>query len=186
MPLQPVYASFTVSWLSHDSWSEAYVGTRRLVYDILPSSIPEQTAEDGALCQLAIVGANHLMEVGLAKLLHSFVGTHSTFTNKKYEEASYWLSLSHWVAELTGVPLLLNEEPFLSTERLRIRRNATTHKSSALATVLMARSALFSAVEGTKALYAHFGVRFPYEPFMEKYPVPREQPFSSVLFPPDI
>jgi len=160
------------------------VGTRRLVYDILPLSITEQTAEDGALCQLAIVGANHLMEVGLAKLLRSFAGKHPAFTNRKYEEASYWLSLSHWVEEVTGLPLFLNEEPFLSTERLRMRRNATTHKSSALATVLMARSALFSAVEGTKALHAHFGVPFPYEPFIEKYPMPCEQPFSSVPFPP--
>lgn len=184
MPLHPVQASFTMSWLTHDSWSEAYVGTRRLVYDILPSSIAAQTAEDGALCQLAIVGANHLMEVGLAKLLRSFAGMHPAFTNRKYEEASYWLSLSHWVAVVTGMPLPLNEEPFLSTERLRTRRNATTHKSSALATVSMARSALFSAVEGTRAIHTHFGVPFPYEPFFEKYPMPHEQPFSSVPFPP--
>lgn len=184
MPLQPIYASFTFGWLTHDSWSEAYVGTRRLAYEILPSSIAEQTAEDGALCQLAVIGANHLMEVGLAKLLRSFAGIHPEFTNRKYEEASYWLSISHWVAEVTGVPLLLNEEPFLSTERLRIRRNATAHKSSALATAPMARSALFSAVEGTKALYAHFGVKFPYDPFIAKYPIPHEAPFSSVPFPP--
>jgi hypothetical protein len=125
------------------------------------------------------------MEVGLAKLLRPFAGRVPTFTNRKYEEASYYLSLSHWIGIVTGVPLLLDEEPFRSTERLRTRRNATTHKSSALATVPMARSALFSAVEGTKSLHAHFGVPFSYEPFIEKYPLPCEEPFSSVPFPPE-
>jgi hypothetical protein len=184
MSLRPVHASFTISWLTHDSWSEAYVGTRRLVYDILPPSIAQQTAEDAALCQLSLIGANHLMEVALARLLKPFASTHPTFTTRKYKEASYWLALSHWVPALSGMPLLLDAEPFSSTERLRVRRNATAHKSSALATVPMARSALFSAVEGSKALYAHFGVEFPYELFFSKFPCPSEQPFSTVPFPP--
>lgn len=160
------------------------MGTRRLIYDILPPSIGQQTAEDAALCQLALVGANHLMEVALARLLRPFTSTHPTFTTRKYEEASYFLALSNWVRALSGKPLLLDAEPFSSTERLRIRRNATTHKSSALATVPMARSALFSAVEGSKALYAHFDVDFPYESLFSKYPCPIEQPFSTVPFPP--
>lgn len=185
MPLRRVQASFTISWLSHDSWSEAYVGTRRLIYDFLPLPTSKQTAEDGALCQLAIIGANHLMEVGLARLLIPYVGKVPTFTKRKYEDASYYLSLSHWVEKVTGVPILLTEEPFRSTERLRMRRNETTHKSSALATVPMARSALFSAVEGSRRLHSHFGVPFPYQPFIEKYPLPQEEYFSSVLFPPE-
>lgn len=168
----------------HDSWSEAYVGTRRLTYDILPPPTERQKAEDGALCQLALVGANHLMEVGLATLLRPRIGVNPSFTKTKYEEASYWCALSRWVPVVSGKSLALDVEPFLSTERLRTRRNATTHKSSALATVAMARSALFSAVEGTRALHAHFGVAFPYERFFAKHPLPVEPPFSTVPYPP--
>lgn len=184
MSLRPVHASITISWLNHDSWSEAYVGTRRLIYEVLPPSIAQQTAEDAALCQLAVIGANHLMEVALANLLHPFTTTSTSFTQRKYEEASYWLAISHWVGVLSGSPLQLNAEPLVSTERLRTRRNATAHKSSALATVPMARSALFSAVQGTRALYSHFGATFPYDAFLSKYPLPNEQPFSAVPFPP--
>lgn len=187
MALHPLHASFTVSWLSHDCWSEAFVGTRHLIYDVLPPSIHEQRAEDGALCQLALISAHHLMEIALFKLIKPYVTTNNAaggITQKKYEEASYWLALSQWVESTSGKALPLTIEPFISTERLRARRNATIHKSSALATVKMARSALFSVTDGTKALYSHFGEKFPYEPFLDKYPLPIEQPFSVVDFPP--
>ncbi len=186
MPPHPVHTTFTVSWFNHDSWSTAYMGTRRLVYEVLPQSIAEQSAEDDALCQLALVGANHLMEVALSKLLQPFVGRNETFTQRKFNEASYWLGIMHWVKELSNMPLSLDAEPFVSTERLRIRRNATVHKSSALATIPMARSALFSATEGSKALYSHFGVEFPYQPILSEYPLPNEAPFSQVPFPPTL
>jgi hypothetical protein len=184
MPLRPMQATYTIAWLSHDSWSEAYVGTRRLVYEILPQSIAEQRAEDGALCQLALVGANHLMEVALANLLRPFIGKSEAFTQNKFDDASYRLGLTHWTTVLTGAPLSLDAEPFASTERLRIRRHATVHKSSALATVPMARSALCSAVQGAKALHTHFGVGFPYDAFLSKYPAPEETLFSQAPFPP--
>lgn len=184
MPLRPLHVTFTAKWSIHDSWSEAYVGIRRLVYEILPPSISEQNAKDGALCQLALVGANHLMEIALAKLLQPYIGKTEAFTQLKFDEASYWLGLTRWVPELSGMPVLLDGEPFVSTERLRHRRNATVHKTSALATVPMARSALFSATEGAKTLYSHFGLEFPYQAFLTEYPLPNETPFSQVIFPP--
>jgi hypothetical protein len=183
MPPHPVHASFTVSWFSHDSWSETYLGTRRLIYEVLPELTASQKAEDSALCQLALIGSNHLMEVSLGKILKSFIDKEPNFTQRHFEDTSYWQALSRWVTTLSGKPIELESEPFISTERLRHRRNATIHKSSALATVAMARSAFFSAIEGSKALHSHFGTPFPYESLLKQYSHSKEEPFSTVAFP---
>ena len=184
MPL--VTSSATFSWLNHDSWSEAYVGTRKLAYELLPPPPSSVKAVEGALCQLALIGANHLMEIALYKILQPHAkatGTTSSLTEKKLAEASYYLMLTKWLSEIAGNEANLTIEPLLSTERLRHRRNDTVHKSSALASVVMARSALYSAVQGTYALYALSGTKFPYEPFMQKYPLHEEPWFSSIKFP---
>ena len=187
MPLVPVSASFTMTWLIHDSWTESYVGVRRIAYEILPPPSAKQTAEDGALCQLALVGANHLMEVALFKILRPHAqatGTVAQLTEALLEEASYFQMLTRWIPAVSSKRLDLSAEPFLSTERLRKRRNNTIHKTSALATVQMARSALYSAVEASKELYMHAGAPFPYDAHLAKYPQAHESHFSTVPFPP--
>jgi hypothetical protein len=184
MPLKPVSASFTIKWSVHDSWSELYVGIRRLVYAILPPDVASQTAEDSALCQLALVGASSLMEVALFKLLQPFAATGKAgLTQKKLENAGY-ADMLGILEEVTGTPLDRTVQPLRSTEALRKRRNQTIHKSSALATVPMARAALFSAVEGCRHTYSHAGLTFPYESFLVEYPIPHEPWFSDVPLPP--
>jgi hypothetical protein len=126
------------------------------------------------------------MEIALYKILQphaNATGTVSSLTEKKLADASYNLMLTKWLPDIAGNETNLTIEPLLSTERLRHRRNATAHKSSALATVEMARSALFSAVQGSYALFALSGTKFPYEPFMQKYPLHDEPWFSSIKFP---
>jgi len=56
------------------------------------------------------------------------------------------------------------------------------HKSSALTSLEMARSALFSAVEASKAIAEHFlgENAFKYESVLYKYPLQQEQWFSQV------
>jgi hypothetical protein len=186
VPLRPVDRTFTLSWLIHDSWSETYVGTRKLIYEVLPSKSSELTGETAALCQLAIVGANHMMEVALFSLIRPSIGAQPpafSITQAQFDDAGYYKALTSCVAAIAGVQPDLSIEPFLSTAVLRKRRNDTVHKTSAIATVEMARAALYSAVEGTKALYAHFGKPFRYQPFMEKYPMPTESWFSTVSLP---
>ena len=181
-----ISASFTFSWLSHDSWSESYVGTRRLTYDILPAPTAHTNAEESALCQLALIGANHLMEVALYKALlpHAKANsTNSRLTEALLDDASYYHMLTKWLPAASGKSVDLNSEPFVSTERLRRRRNDTIHKTSALATVEMARSALFSSVAGTREVFAIADQPFPYEPVLKKFSLPSEDLFSSVSFP---
>lgn len=186
MPLRPIQSSLTISWLSHDSWSESYIGTRRLAYELLPPPGTRQTAEDGALCQLALIGANHLMEVALYKILLPYteaVCASPKLPRVQLEKSSYFDMLNRWLPVVLGTPLDLASEPFASTERLRERRHATVHKTSALATVQMARSSLYTAVEGTKTLFALAKLEFPYAKHLAKYPQSIEQPFTQVLFP---
>jgi len=188
MTLTPVYASLTSSWLLHDSWSESYVGARRLIYEVLPAPDQRLSAEECAMCQLALVGANHLMEIALYKILlpHAKNGSASlSLTPAFLEDASYFLMLTKWLPATCGVNLDLKAEPFASTERLRRRRNETIHKTSAFATHTMARSAIYSAVDGVKTLYSASGSVFPYEAVLGKCPQQVEEPFSSVAFPAD-
>ena len=157
--------SFTSSWHSHDAWTETYLGVHRLLYQILPESSAAQRAEDGALSQLALIGANHLMEVALSKLLLPFVDqSTSTFSIKErdFEYASYYRMLHEWTPKVTGQFIDFTKEPFSSVYLLRRKRNGVTHKSSDVVPAEMARCALFSAVSGSQALFGVFDIRFPH------------------------
>lgn len=187
MTLCPLNVSFTAKWSPNDTWTEAYVGVRRLVYDILPRTLAEQQVEDAALCQLALVGANHLVEVALGQVLRPFSAKAiQGFTLKDLEGATYFHMLSRWLPKMTGKNVDLSAQPFRSSEALRKRRNETVHKSSALATVAMARAALFSAVETSQAIYLHTGESFPYSSVLTEHPLFDEKWFSDIHMPPAI
>lgn len=186
MALTKVYASVTTSFLSHDSWSESYIGIRRIAYEILPSPPLPQCADDGALCRLALVGANHLVEVALFKVLLSETKSGkygAQFSEAKIADVSYWEMLTKWMPQIFGIEIDVKSEPFLSSERLRKRRNDTIHKISSIATVQMARSALYSAVQTSREIYKYAGTSFPYEVHVNRYAQVEEPLFSSVSFP---
>ena len=181
--MKPLSVGFTVRWHAHDSWSELYVGIRRLVYEILPVDIASHRAEDSALCQLAVVGANSLMEVCLYKLLQSYTADATRgLSPPKLDKAGY-ADMVKYLESIVGKPMDYSAQPLISTEVLRLRRNATIHKTSALATGPMACSALFSAVEGCRHIYAHAGQPFPWEAYLVDTPLPVERWFSDVSVP---
>jgi hypothetical protein len=183
MPLKPLEASFGMSWMNLDAWSETYVGVFRLVYEILPDDPAAQESKDGALCQLALVGSNHLVEVTVGKLLKPFTGQVKGLSQESYDRLGYKHAMLTIIERATSKKLDLSEEPFLSSECLRERRNATVHKQSAVANVNMARAALFTGVEATKALYQHFDVGFPYSKILNQYPMRPATMFSKVWCP---
>ena len=181
---QSASATLQVSYDVHDAWTQAYVGVRHLIYELLPPPGRKLSIEHQAMCQLALVGANHLMEVGLYRYLESRP-KHATLTDRKKTEvrkATYSDMLQIWIQELAGWPPALDSPPYQCTEKLRRRRNDTVHKTSASANVPMCRSAIFSAVEGTSTLWQRSGEPFPYKEFLEKYPIPIERLFSKVTF----
>lgn len=168
-----IISTCSISWLNHDAWSETYIGLRKIVYETMPEKGERLAAEDQALCQMSVVSANQLMEIAL----------HNLTRNAVNQKTSYYATLTNEIERITGRNIDLSVEPFLSTEKLRVRRNATVHKSCALANVEMANSALYSAVEGVKELYKHFGVTFAYTEVLEKYPCKPDVWFSTLLMP---
>ena len=185
MPL--ICASFSASWLRHNSWSQTYVGLRKLINDVLPAGTSKIEAEDSALCQLAVISSNQLMEIALFDLLKKYVNSTCGFNlaEKQYESSSYYFAITELSEKAVGTAIDLSVEPFISTERLRKRRNATVHKSSALADIAMAQSALYTAVQGVKALCIHFNEPRKYDVFLKAYPLENGAYFSQIVFPED-
>ncbi|MCY1450879.1 hypothetical protein D9M71_677160 [compost metagenome] len=101
---------------------------------------------------------------------------------RSLEKASFWHAFKTWPEILTGYPFDLTQEPLKSAHRLKDRRNATIHKSSALTSLEMARSALFSGVEASKTIAEHFGgeLGFKYNSVVSKYPLQQEPWFSQI------
>ncbi|MBK6288448.1 MAG: hypothetical protein KA739_13085 [Pseudomonadales bacterium] len=185
MPNQRVTAEMKLVWDMHETWTEAYIGIRHLVYDVLPKPGRQMPSEFHALCQLALVGSNHLMEVGLYKFLQSRPSYALLPESKKKQlrAATYNDMLTIWIQELADWKPDLKSPPLKCTERLRRRRNDTVHKTSAAANVPMARSALYSAVAGSQQLWLKSKEAFPYQSFLLSYPLQDERPFSEVTFP---
>jgi hypothetical protein len=80
-----------------------------------------------------------------------------------------------------------DSEPYISIDRLRLRRNETIHKKSALSSLKMARSAVYTAVTASKEIYQHFNknAAFTYEPVLKKYPLGIFPLFSEIIYPED-
>lgn len=187
MTLRPLHVTFRSPWTSHDAWSESYLGVSRLVYETLPTCIADTVAEDSALCQLALVGSNHLVELALVRILTAFADAGTAgLTPRCLARASQCQMLTEWLPKVTEKSLDLHAPPIASMRALQKRRNAATHRESALATVPMARSALFSAVEGCRHLFVHANAPFPWEDSLATRPVRNEVWFSTLVLPPDI
>lgn len=173
-----ISSSISVSWLNHSAWSEKYVGLRRMAFGILPENTREMTSEDIALCQSVVVGSSQLIEMAFFEIIERYVGTK---VSKKDYDLQYFKALISLPSKIVGRNIDLTQEPFLSSEKLRKRRNSTVHKESLLADVKIARSALYTAVNTVFMLYEHFGLKFPYSKFLNSYPIDEKVLFSNVI-----
>lgn len=183
--------TFEVSWLSLDSWSETYVGTKWLLDNVLPNNIHEMAPEHGPISQMVLLGSHQLIE----NILYNCIRKHlelggqieqdieSTLKSLRFEDA-----LKTTPQELTNRKLPLGRQPLQSVATLQNRRNDTVHYRSTLATPQMARSAFYTAVMGSKEIYSHFypEEEFKYEVVLRKYPVTAQPLLSKEMFPENI
>lgn len=183
--MRTVISSTTIKWSSGGRWIEAFVGVHYLVYSVLPEHTHETSYEHGALCQLGLIGSQVLIEITLGELLEPYVtnqNAESNFSLKKFQDTNFSKLRDKWISALTNYSNLNPNdtpfEPFISAEKLLKLRNGSAHKSSDVVTVEMARSALFTAVETSKALYSHFDRSFPYQEILEEYPL-QKTPFLA-------
>ncbi|MBA4503296.1 hypothetical protein H1S06_13125 [Marinobacterium sp. 3-1745] len=174
-------------WINLDAWSETYIGAYWLVRNELPAYQYQADVHHGPLSQMVLLASHQLVEIIFFQCVRSiFENNPGNFLKieKSYSRASFGRALEEWPEILTGVPLDLTKEPLNSVCRLKNRRNATVHKNSALTSLEMARSALFSAVEASKLIAEHFmgDNGFKYESVLKKYPLQKEQWFGQVQF----
>lgn len=178
--MREICVNIGVSWLNHSPWSEKYVGLRKLSMEGIPQRSFQMEAEHSTVCHSILVGAHQLIEMAFSDIVSSYIG--SKITKVDYDK-NFHYGINNLPQKITGKSLILDNEPFLSMELLRKRRNATIHKTVALANVEMARSSLFTAVETVKALYAFFNIPFPYHIFLEAYPLEQSVLFSKITYP---
>jgi len=186
--MQQVTASVSVGWLNLDAWSETYVGGRWLSEVELPKHQWETQSHHNPLANLLLIASHNLVEIALfgsiQKILQASPGKFPKH-EKLFAKARFVDVLIEWPKELGHAAFDLSVEPYSSVDRLRERRNQAIHFGSALTTLEMARSALFSAVEGSKAITGHLlgPGAFKYDAVLKKYPLGPQPMFSGVLFP---
>ncbi|QSL91721.1 hypothetical protein JWV26_18415 [Ectopseudomonas toyotomiensis] len=175
----------TTGWLNLDAWSETYIAAHWLVTNELPAHEYQSETHHGPLSQMVLIAAHQLIEIMFFQCVRVITdGNPKQFTKieNKYQNTSFKKALEEWPEIITGTKFDLTQEPLKSADHLRARRNATVHKRSALTSLEMARSALFSAVEASKAISEHLlgEAGFKYNSVLYKYPLKQEQWFSQV------
>lgn len=178
--MREIGIQLSISWLNHSPWTEKYVGLRKLSIEKIPDKIHQMEAEHSTICHSIIIGSNQLIEMAFFQIIKNHIGIE--ITQKDYD-SSFYQGIKTLPQKITKKPINLQEEPFLSMDKLRKRRNETVHKKAAVADVIMARSALYTAVETVKAIYLHFNQKFPYGIFLDNYPLDENILFSKVVYP---
>ncbi|MBH3433401.1 MULTISPECIES: hypothetical protein [Pseudomonas] len=182
---EQIKKSISSKWLSLDAWSETYVGARWLLVNELPDFQYKAEVHHGALAQMVLLAAHSLVEIMFFSCVDEVLSKaqeKKSMLDPKYRGASFTAAFKSWPIVLVGSPFDLTVEPYKSALLLARRRNATVHKESALATVEMARSAVYSAVEASKMVEGHLLGRseFKYCKVISKYPLKTERWFSDV------
>ncbi|WP_354446089.1 hypothetical protein [Ottowia thiooxydans] len=137
---------------------------------------------------MLILSSHHLVELMLFKclrhLLDASPGKFPKYEKDFSKKAIFSDAFTKWPLEITGQGFHLQTEPFKSASALHLRRNATIHKESALASLAMARSALFSATQASRSICEQLlgPSTFEYEEVLAKYPVRSTQWFSKIKF----
>ena len=182
-----VSTSVRIGWLNLDWWTSPYVGAHWLATEELPDQQWQAKPHHGALSQLLLISSHHLVELMLFRcireVLDSAPGKFASL-EERLPRATFEQAFNKWPQQLGYAPFDVSIQPYAAIKRLQERRNATIHKDSALATLSMAKSALFTAVEGSRAIALHFrGANgFPYQPVLQKYPLPEQPWFTEVKF----
>ncbi len=189
---QQVTTSSNVGWLSLDSWSSTYSGAHWLVEKQLPKEQWETEPHHEPLSQMVLIASHHLVEIALfacvRSRLKSTPGKYPALETAlaKVQPPLFNTVFTNWPVQILGTEFDLSVEPFKSVKALQLRRNATIHSESALTTLLMARSALYTSVEASREITRQFlgPTAFKYDAVLQKYPLSNQPWFSDVAFPP--
>lgn len=181
--------SSKVAWSNLDEWSETYIGARWIVDNKLPENQYKTEPVDGPLSQMVLIASHQLVEVMLFKCLRNYLesrGEYSEVMAEVLRKLGFNEAFNKWPKLLTG-DSFPKEQPFTAARILAVRRNATVHSESALTTLEMARSALYTGVMASRAIESHFGdVKFAYETIVSRYAPLESIYLSESMYPAQI
>lgn len=177
----------SIGWLNLDWWSDPYVGAHWLATKELPDQQWQAQTHHGALSQLLLISSHHLVEMMLFRCIKEILKSKPGIFprhEKQFSRARFDDLFSRWPKELGFENFDMTTQPYSSIKRLQDRRNSTIHKDSTLTSLNMAKSALYSAVEGSRAIALHFrgADGFPYDNVLAKYPLPVQPWFTDINF----
>lgn len=188
--MKSLQASTKIGWLNLDAWSETYIGANWILDNKLPRKPYQAEPVDAPLSQMVLIASHQLTEIMLFRCIRrklEHTGKLNSIFGHVLRRLSFNEAFEKWPKLLTNEPFPSKTQPFTAARLLAQRRNATVHSESALTTLQMARSALFTGVEASRAIQHHFEPgQFAYENVLAKYPVEEQSWFSESMYPENI
>lgn len=184
-------ASTGISWIGLDAWSETYIGARWLINNVLPEKEYQTSPQHGSIAKMVLISSSHMIELMLSSCLteqvHFLKLPEDDIKSrlKKLKGMSFNGMLTDWSSVLPELNQIdIQVEPFISVNRLRLRRNSTIHKESPLASLEMARSALNTATIASEAIYNYFygSKEYKYSKVIKKYPIDNYPLFNEITY----
>lgn len=184
--MQNIDKTISCGWNNLDEWSETYIGAHWIIINKLPEHQYQTDPADGPLSQMVLIASHQLVEIMLFKSIQGYLEKENKWNNVLAEavrKLNFNEAFNKWPKLITG-QAFPKQQPFTSARELAIRRNATVHSESALSTIEMAHSALFTATETSRSIQLHFGQQtFQYESILRKYPLNKRGLFSQNQYP---
>lgn len=182
-----ISSSTSIGWLNLDWWSTPYVGAHWIATKELPEQQWQTQLHHEPLSQLLLIASHHLVELMLFHCIREVLEAKPGMFPKHEKRlpcARFGEVFTVWPKELGYGSFDMQAQPYSSIKRLQDRRNDTIHKNSALTSLAMAKSALYSAVEGARGIALHFRGTdgFPYDRVLEKYSLHTQPWFTDVAF----
>lgn len=187
-----------------DSWTETLAGLLYLIEHIDTLAVQGDKVNHAHLTRLGIISSSFLAEQVFAQASKQYID--EALSHESADDTSQlgrrilsqWArkntlqkigirrALEDWPIMLVGQSLPLGVEPLQSLGLLMNKRNSILHMLSDQTDYDFAsdvvRSALCTAVEASKAIWAHFfpSKNFPYEDWLLEYPVPSACYFAKL------
>ena len=185
--MKKISKTIQVGWLNLDAWSETYIGARWLIENRLPDKQYQADSVDGPLSQMVLIASHQLVEICLFNSIQKYLEKQKKWNDvlaESVRKLNFNEAFNKWPKLITGSAFPKRQPPFSSVRELASRRNATVHSESALTTLEMANSSLYTAIKVSHAIQSHFGEQaFTYETVVNKYPIKSTAFFSATMYP---
>ena len=178
--------SSKIGWLNLDAWSETYIAAHWIIENKLPKKQFQAETVDGPLSQMVLISSHQLVEIILFNCIRQKLkdsGKWNDVMEKVLIKLNFNEAFNKWPKLILG-KAFPKDQPFSGARTLAQRRNVTVHSESALTTLEMARSSLYTGVMASRAIEEYFGTKlFSYEAVINKYPLSKSEWLTESMYP---